>query len=904
MASTASRTTSPARDADPARATADAPKVPRLAPTVPGLVQRSCACGSRPGVDGSCTVCRRRKRLGGVQTSLQVNRPGDRFEREADRIARSVARMPVPANPQPCKPTEATGARPAANAPPITRLARRVDALSLPDDEPVPAANRNLSLNPRGAGRPDPCGAPADAHGLVARVQSLEGRGRPLDLVTRTFFEARLGSDLGRVRVHTGRVAAALAGAVSAKAFTYGRNIAFGEGRFAPSTRAGRALLAHELTHTLQQAGANAGPSIQRAFTPVRGGRRVCPPPPSARRQGVAAHRAIQTKFMRQGGRGRTTELTLPFTDTAACRTVDRYEPPTSRGRVDLAIAERRGRKVSVRLGEIKPYNVQGMSAGIGVMACYENAIRRLEDVCVPGPTAMAGTRDADAIPLCRRLHAFTRTGCGRELEVGSSIRWQPGTVTMRAQGVTRTIGTANLGGVIGYFCPEKLLEESRRAARRSAKQAARKGTKGALKKLVPGAAYLEAGMLATVLLAGCRPTFGGEGVDLEEAFLHVLQHGPAPDVAIPDHLKRLLEENPELMERVRELERGDGDGDAAAREMLDLLEANKDLVDAEMLEFLVSAMEGSERRGVSRTGEEFRETLERIRAGAGPGTGATGEPDGAREAAEAPDTAPTAPAAPEPASEVDESPERAPEEGPDSAPAASASGRAAQRTVERRGSEPQRRLFEHIRDRVGVEGDEAFAKRFLEETQMLSETDVRAILEHLERRKPTTLEEVLQSIREALTARPVGDARLERLRRKLQDPTWHERIFERLKQPLQFYVPQLLRGRTEGDTASDLLILARNARRQKAAGYVDLKIVTIKPPADVGPPKTATVEFTSRPALIDIEGAAVDLGFGVGAVVKDLEVGARPGAGQGGPGRAPARPRRRSSRPRGAPGP
>lgn len=77
--------------------------------------------------------------------------------------------------------------------------------------------------------------------------------GRPLDASVRTGIEARLGGDFGRVRLHTDRAAARTAAALSARAFTVGEHVVFGEGQYAPGTATGRALLAHELAHTAQQ---------------------------------------------------------------------------------------------------------------------------------------------------------------------------------------------------------------------------------------------------------------------------------------------------------------------------------------------------------------------------------------------------------------------------------------------------------------------------------------------------------------------------------------------------------------------------------------------------------------------------------------------------------------------------
>lgn len=79
------------------------------------------------------------------------------------------------------------------------------------------------------------------------------GGGRALDAGTRAFFEARLGRDLGAVRVHSGAQADASARSVNALAFTLGRDVVFRGDRFSPGTGEGRRLLAHELTHVAQQ---------------------------------------------------------------------------------------------------------------------------------------------------------------------------------------------------------------------------------------------------------------------------------------------------------------------------------------------------------------------------------------------------------------------------------------------------------------------------------------------------------------------------------------------------------------------------------------------------------------------------------------------------------------------------
>ena len=81
----------------------------------------------------------------------------------------------------------------------------------------------------------------------------LRSAGRPLDAATRSFFEPRFQTDFSHVRVHADGRAAESTQAVNAVAYTVGHNLVFGQGRYAPHDQAGRRLLAHELTHVVQQ---------------------------------------------------------------------------------------------------------------------------------------------------------------------------------------------------------------------------------------------------------------------------------------------------------------------------------------------------------------------------------------------------------------------------------------------------------------------------------------------------------------------------------------------------------------------------------------------------------------------------------------------------------------------------
>lgn len=129
---------------------------------------------------------------------------------------------------------------------------------------PIPIHSSTLAehrlLSDRAAERSQqqPTTAPTAIHEGVS-FQGLPA-GQQLDQTTRTFMEARLGHDFSRVRVHTDTNAAASAQAVNALAYTVGNQIVFGAGQYTPATARGQRLLAHELTHVVQQTSGQVGP--------------------------------------------------------------------------------------------------------------------------------------------------------------------------------------------------------------------------------------------------------------------------------------------------------------------------------------------------------------------------------------------------------------------------------------------------------------------------------------------------------------------------------------------------------------------------------------------------------------------------------------------------------------------
>ncbi|MDR4484436.1 MAG: DUF4157 domain-containing protein [Nitrospirales bacterium] len=176
-----------------------------------GMLQRKCACGNHKVGGGECADCAKKK--GFLQRKLTIGASNDPLEQEADRIAEQVMAAPAP---------YAVGG-------------------VLPRIQRFPRQSTEETYT-----------APASVDHVLASA------GRPLEPALRQDMEQRFGQDFSRVRVYTGAAAEQSARDVNALAYTVGHNIVFGAGRFAPATNAGQRMLAHELTHVVQESvGAN-----------------------------------------------------------------------------------------------------------------------------------------------------------------------------------------------------------------------------------------------------------------------------------------------------------------------------------------------------------------------------------------------------------------------------------------------------------------------------------------------------------------------------------------------------------------------------------------------------------------------------------------------------------------------
>jgi hypothetical protein len=151
-----------------------------------------------------------------IQAKLTIGQPNDRYEQEADRVADAVMQIPE------------------------SQSVENID---------ISKPNQNVNIQRM---YPDP----HDPHvnpNLVGKINGLRYRVHTLPQSFRTFFEPRFGHDFSEVRLHTDAQAAESARAVNALAYTLGQDIFFGAGQYAPKMQSGKRLIAHELTHVIQQ---------------------------------------------------------------------------------------------------------------------------------------------------------------------------------------------------------------------------------------------------------------------------------------------------------------------------------------------------------------------------------------------------------------------------------------------------------------------------------------------------------------------------------------------------------------------------------------------------------------------------------------------------------------------------
>ncbi len=205
-----------------------------------------------PGTEGACPGCQ-------AKSALTIGAPDDRFEQEADRMADAVmSASPI-----------GIGEGLAVGQPQLRR--KPLDPEDLPDSAfpglggalPILEAAEPAAETPiqRSATAP---GAAVTPH-YASRLQSAMTNGsRGLPPATHAFMGRAFGRDFSNVHIHDDAGAADLAQQINARAFTIGEHIFFGANEYAPTSNAGQRLLAHELTHVVQQSDARLAPQLRR----------------------------------------------------------------------------------------------------------------------------------------------------------------------------------------------------------------------------------------------------------------------------------------------------------------------------------------------------------------------------------------------------------------------------------------------------------------------------------------------------------------------------------------------------------------------------------------------------------------------------------------------------------------
>ena len=236
-----------------------------------------------------------------IQTKLIVNQPNDRYEQEADRVADAVMRMPKPQMQRQVESEEeeeeTLQTKPLAEE--ITPLVQRqVEPEEEEEEEEFQAKATSGHLSEVNSN-------------LESHILSLKGGGWSLSENDRAFFEPRFGYDFSHVRVHADTRAAESARAVNARAFTVGQDVVFGAGQYSPDITEGKRLLAHELTHVVQQAsptvvGSGSSQIRQQFQADTRHPAAAC----SRKHYFQAAGKRLQRQSTRRTGLGRTEPKT------------------------------------------------------------------------------------------------------------------------------------------------------------------------------------------------------------------------------------------------------------------------------------------------------------------------------------------------------------------------------------------------------------------------------------------------------------------------------------------------------------------------------------------------------------------------------------------------------------------
>ncbi len=254
-----------------------------------------------------------------IQTKLSVSSPDDPQEKEADAMADHVMRMPASSAAPAAKEEEKVQKKCAdcekeekAHAK-LFRMIQPVDAASSSFAASGTARSgsgysinrKHTSLHHSDVVQRSGRGPPESSTQFEQSLSSSKGGGSALPGDTRDFMENRFNADFSGVRIHTGNQAESMSSNINAQAFTHGNDIYFNAGKYSPSTSQGSSLLAHELTHTIQQGASkhNSSPSSGSAS-----GTTVSAKPLSVSRKEMIHRSAVPSQLTNAVDKAKTVE--------------------------------------------------------------------------------------------------------------------------------------------------------------------------------------------------------------------------------------------------------------------------------------------------------------------------------------------------------------------------------------------------------------------------------------------------------------------------------------------------------------------------------------------------------------------------------------------------------------------
>jgi len=198
-----------------------------------------------------------------IQPKLEVNPPNDEYEQEADQVADRVSRMPSSAS-------DNLQMLPKEDEDKKLQMKSEDEENELqmkPEEEesirmkPEEEEKGEIQMNSNNAGGQK---VPQVSSELTSQLNSTKGKGSPLSDDVSKDMGQKMGTDFSNVRVHTDDNAVQMSQELGAKAFTYGNDIYFNSSKYNPDNASGKHLLAHELTHVVQQRQNIVSPLIQR----------------------------------------------------------------------------------------------------------------------------------------------------------------------------------------------------------------------------------------------------------------------------------------------------------------------------------------------------------------------------------------------------------------------------------------------------------------------------------------------------------------------------------------------------------------------------------------------------------------------------------------------------------------